>query len=78
METSHHDPELHEPARMTEVHDLRSEVNELHRRIDGLLEALELIAHDHYRPLCLPDAKVTAALHRARRMRAIAVIHLYD
>jgi hypothetical protein len=78
MGTSRYDPELHEPARMTDVHDLRTEINELHERIDGLLEALEIIAHDHYRPLGLPDAKVTTALHHSRRTRAIAVVRLRD
>jgi hypothetical protein len=63
---------------MTDVQDLRTEINELHERVDGLLEALEIIAHDHYRPLGLPDAKVTAALHQGRRARAIAVIRLHD
>jgi hypothetical protein len=78
MEASQYDPELHEPARMTDVHDLRVEIRELHARIDGLLEALEIIAHDHYRPLALPDAKVTTALHRGRRTRAVAIVRLRD
>lgn len=63
---------------MIDVHDLRTELARLHERIDGLLEALEIIAHDHYRPLALPEAKVTAALHRARRTKEIAVIRLCD
>jgi hypothetical protein len=78
MGTSRYDPELHDPARMTDVHDLRTEINKLHERIEGLLEAVEIIAHDHYRPLGLADAKVTAALHQARRARAIAVVRLHD
>jgi hypothetical protein len=78
METSKYDPELHEPARMIEVHDLRTEIGELHERIEGLLEALAIVAHNHYRPLALPDAKVTAALHRARRTKAIAVVRMRD
>ena len=78
METSRYDPELHEPARLIDVHDLRTEIAELHERIDGLVEALAIVAHNHHRPLALPDAKVTAALHRARRTKAIAVIRLRD
>jgi hypothetical protein len=78
METSRYDPELHEPARIIDVHDLRTEIGVLHERIDGLLEALAVIAHTHHRPLALPDAKVTAALHRARRTKAIAVVRLLD
>jgi hypothetical protein len=78
METSQYDPELHEPARMIDVHDLRAEIGELHERIDGLLEALAVIAHNHHRPLSLPDAKVSAALHTARRTKAIGVIRLRD
>jgi hypothetical protein len=69
---------LHEPARMTDMRALRAQVGELHERIDGLLEALEIIAHDHYRPLGLRDAKVTAALHVARRTKAIAIVRLRD
>jgi hypothetical protein len=78
VETTQYDPELHEPARMIDVHDLRTEICELHERIDGLLEALAIIAHNHHRPLALPDAKVTAALHRARRTKAITVMRLRD
>ena len=78
METSYHEPDLHEPTRVGDRHDLRAEIQELHNRIDGLLEAVEIIAHDHYRPLGLPEAKMMAALHQARRKAAIAVIRLRD
>jgi hypothetical protein len=67
------DPELHEPASREDLFDLRAEINELHERIDGLLEVVEVIAHDHYRPLRLPEARMTSALHRARRSLSICI-----
>ena len=43
MEISRYDPELHEPARVADLHDLRREISDLHTRIDGLLEAIEIM-----------------------------------
>ena len=63
--TLHHDPELYEPANRDDFYDLQADLAELHERLDALLEAVEIIAHDHYRPLL--EGSVTAALHRARR-----------
>jgi hypothetical protein len=70
MTTLHHDPELYEPVSRADFYDLQAEIAELHERLDALLEAVEIIAHDHYRPLRL-EGRVTGALHRARRRLAI-------
>ena len=78
MEISHYDPELNEPARVGDIYDLQAEIRELHARIDRLLEVVEVIAHDHHRPLGLPEGKVAAALHSARRKSPIAVVRLRD
>jgi hypothetical protein len=67
------DPELYEPASREDLFDLQAEMNELHQRIDGLLDAVELIAHGHYRPLRLPEARMTSALQRARRRVSIGI-----
>jgi hypothetical protein len=69
--TIHRDPELYEPVTRADFYDLQQEIADLHERVDGLLEAIEIIAHDHYRPLALPEAKVTSALRRARRRLAV-------
>ncbi len=71
MVTFYRDPELHEPVSRNDFYDLQNEITALHQRIDGLLEAVEIIAHDHYRPLRLPEAKITSALHRAGRRLAV-------
>ncbi len=78
MKASYHHETFAEPAHEGECAELRAEIGDLHKRIDGLLEAVESIAHDHYRPLWLPEAKVLAALHKARRTRAIATVRLRD
>jgi hypothetical protein len=78
VETSRYDPELHEPARLGDIHDLQAEIRELHARIDRLLDAVEIIARDHYRPLGLPEGKVSSALRSARRTRPIAIVRLDD
>jgi hypothetical protein len=70
MTTLHHDPELYEPASRDDLYDLQGEIAELHERLDALLEAVEIIAHDHHRPLGL-EGRVMGALHRARRRLAI-------
>ena len=70
------EPDLREPVGRDELLSLRREIADLHRRVDGLLEAVEMIAHDHHRPLGLPEAKVTSALHRARRQLAIYITDL--
>jgi hypothetical protein len=69
--TLRRDPELYEPATRHDLYELRAEMEALHERIDGLLEAMEIIAHDHYRPLLLPEGRVTSALHQAKRRLAI-------
>jgi hypothetical protein len=67
------DPELYEPASREDLFDLQAEITELHQRIDGLLEAVEMISHDHYRPLRLPEARMASALHRARRRVSVCI-----
>jgi hypothetical protein len=77
MTTLRHDPELYEPASRDDFYDLQADIAELHERLDALLEAVEIIAHGHYRPLRL-EGNVTAALHRARRRLTIHASDLRD
>jgi hypothetical protein len=72
------DPELYEPASREDLLDLRAEINEVHERIDGLLEAVVMIAHHHFRPLNLPEGRMASALHRAERKLAISAADLRD
>ena len=74
--TFQRDPGLEDLPDREDLLAMRREIEELHERVDGLLEAVEIIAHDQYRPLGLPEAKVTSALHRARRRLAIYVADL--
>jgi hypothetical protein len=74
--TFHRDADLQDHADRDELHEMRREIAELHERVDGLVEAIELIAHDHYRPLGLPEARVTSALNRAKRRLTIYVADL--
>jgi hypothetical protein len=74
--TFQREQDVDEPVGRAEVEALRREIAELHERVDGLLEAVEILAHDHYRPLGLPEAKVTSALSRARRRLTIYVADL--
>jgi hypothetical protein len=50
--------------RLTEV---EHEVHDLAGRVDALLEAVALMARQHYRSPQLPENSLSAALHDARR-----------
>jgi hypothetical protein len=74
--TFQREQDVDEPVGRAEVQALRGEIAELHQRVDALLAAVEILAHDHYRPLGLPEAKVTSALNRAKRRLTIYIADL--
>ena len=56
----------HTPIRLERAPSL-DVVDELNRRLDALVDALEIIAREQYDFPGLPESKLRSALNRARR-----------
>ena len=48
-------------------HDVPEGLDELSERLDGLIEAVEILARDHYDFPALPESRLRTAVARARR-----------